>query len=211
VTTDVDNPFSTGLVQSIARPGGNVTGFTNDSTRLLTKAAQLARELFPEVCCFLWLRNPANPANMAATPSLKEMAAKIGVETKIVDVATPAQFDQFLQAPLDERFKRVLLVQPDLTFYSRRTELGDYALQRGLAMFTTFRANGALLTYTHDGSEEARIVADFVDKILKGAKPADLPVQAPTKFVMIINLKTAKALGITIPPSIIAQATESVE
>jgi putative ABC transport system substrate-binding protein len=178
---------------------------------LFTKTAQLARELFPEACCFLWLRNPANPANVAATPSLKEIFAKLGVETKIVDVATADQFDQFMHAPVDERFKRVLLVQPDLTFYSRRTELVDYALHRGLAMFTPFPAKGALLTYTYDAREGASIIASFVDKILKGAKPADLPVQAPTKFVMIINLRTARTLGIEVPQMLLAQADEVIE
>jgi putative ABC transport system substrate-binding protein len=135
----------------------------------------------------------------------------LGVEVKIIDAATPEQLDQFMQAPLDERFNKVLLPVPDLTFWARRTEIAEYALRRGLAMLMPFRTDGALLSYEEDTREQFRIIGSYVDRIIKGEKPADLPVQLPTKFRMVINLKTAKALGITISPSILAQADEFVE
>jgi putative ABC transport system substrate-binding protein len=211
VTDDVSNPFASGLIQSMAHTGGNVTGIGNDSYRLFIKVTQIAREAFPDVCCFLWMRNPSNPAHLASEPYYRELTGKLRIEARIVDVATPDQLDHFMGAPLDERFKHVLVVQPDRTFYSRRAEISDYALSRGLALFTPFRAEGALVSYSQDVAEEFSAVASYVDRILRGAKPADLPVQLPTKFLMTINLKTARGLGITVPPSVIGQATELIE
>jgi len=116
-----------------------------------------------------------------------------------------------MQAPLDDRFNKILLLMPNPAIFSRRAELAEYALRRGLALLAPFRTERALISYQVDYDEMSNRIASFVDRILKGARPGDLPVELPTKFKTIIDLRSAKALGLTIPPSILAQATELIE
>jgi putative ABC transport system substrate-binding protein len=141
----------------------------------------------------------------------ERIAQGLGKEVKFVDAATPEELDHFMLAPLDERFDKVLMVGVDVLYFTHRAEIAENALRRGLAVFAPFATEAALISIEADPEEGYRVVASYVDRILKGAKPADLPVQLPTKFEMVINLRTAKALGITIPPSILAQADRVIE
>jgi putative tryptophan/tyrosine transport system substrate-binding protein len=206
------NPITMGWVQSFAHPGGNLTGFYNEASVWITKTLQLATEILPGTCCFLVLRNPANPAQRAGS-AMRDAASSLGIELKPIDAATPEQMDQAFEAPLDTRFA-ALYVGKDFLFGSQFAKIAAFAQRRKLAMFTPFREgakSGALLAFDNDADEEYRVVATYVDKILKGAAPAELPIQQPTKFVIVINLKTAKTLGITIPESILGRADELIE
>jgi putative ABC transport system substrate-binding protein len=211
VMIDVGNPNLPGLIESLAHPGGNVTGYSTDAQAWAFKRFQIAKEIFPEVCCFLYLSNPSNPAQLASRPMTERIAQGLGREVKFIDAATPEELDHFMQAPIDERFDKVLMVGVDVLFFTHRAEIAEFALRRGIAMFAPFITDAALISIEADPDEAYRVVASYVDRILKGTKPADLPVQLPTKFVTVINLQTAKALGITIPQSILAQADRVIE
>ena len=141
-------------------------------------------------------------------------AKSLGIEIKLIEATNLEQLDQVLAAPLDARFGKVMQMSADVLFWAHRAEIAEACLRRGIALFAPFRENaeaGALMAYGVDTDDEFRAVAVYVDKILKGAKPADLPVEQPTRFRLVINLKTAKALGLTIPAAVLGRADEVIE
>jgi putative ABC transport system substrate-binding protein len=214
VMLNVGNPIATGLIQSLAHPGGNVTGTSNAVEEWGAKRLQMVTEVLPGIRCLIWLMNPANPAAVANAPMLRKAGEKLGIEFHVMEAATPDQLDQALAVPLDDRCRAALFLPLDGLFVRRRAQIADFALRQRIALFSPFLEDaeaGALIAYGINADDQWRLGASYVDKILKGAKPADLPVQEPVKFEMVVNLKTAKALGIVIPPPILVQASEVIE
>jgi putative tryptophan/tyrosine transport system substrate-binding protein len=207
------DPVGYGLVQSLAHPGANITGRSDSAGELGPKRMQLVTETLPGICCVARLANPSNPGNVASLLANRSAWASLGIEVKAIEAATPDQLDEVLAAPLDDRFK-TLFIAADAMLAAHRVQIAEAALRRGLATFGAFPDDaraGFLEAYGENPANTSAVTAGYVDKILKGAKPADLPVQQPTAFELVVNLKTAKALGLTIPHSIITRADEVIE
>jgi putative ABC transport system substrate-binding protein len=207
-----NDPVTVGLVASLARPGGNVTGFASLYTELPGKWVELLKEALPLVSrvAVIW-----DPRTGPATVRVSEAAARaLGLHLQVLSVGRP---DDFVTAFAEAQKSRAeaLIVLSSAFLYAHRTRLVELAAQHRLpAMYHQsdfVLGSGGLMSYGPDLYDLFRRSATFVDKILKGAKPADLPVEQPTKFELVINLKTAKALGLTIPPSVLARADEVIE
>jgi putative ABC transport system substrate-binding protein len=215
VFLQANDPVEQGLVSSLARPGGNTTGFTQMSAELDPKRLELLHDIVPSVSRAAFLVNPTLTPGLPERVAHAEAAAKsLGIALRRVDAATPAELTAALTA-VEASSSEALLIQSDpMLNGTESSRILDFALAHRLP--TVFEgqtrvAPGALLSYGPDLLENARLAAGYVAKILKGTKPADLPVQQPTKFRLVINLKTAMALGLTIPPSILARADEVIE
>jgi putative ABC transport system substrate-binding protein len=209
------NPVEMGLVTSLARPGGNTTGFTQMSAEVDSKRLGLLHEIAPAVSRAAFLINPSLTPGLPKRLANAEAAAKtLGITLRRLDATTPAELTTAL-ATIDASSGEALLVQNDaLLTGTEGARIPDFAVAHRL--LTVFEnkpnvARGGLLSYGPDLSQNPRLAAGYVDKILKGAKPADLPVEQPTKFQLVVNLKTARALGLTIPTSILAGADEVIE
>jgi putative ABC transport system substrate-binding protein len=208
------NPVATGLVKTLARPGGNTTGFTQMSAELDSKRLALLHEIAPSLSRAVFLADP-RAQNIAQRVAHAQAVAKtLGIALRRLDAATLAELIAALTT-IDARSGEALLVPNDpLLTGSEGPRICDFALAHRLPSIFDSRRNvvaGALLSYGPDLNENYRLAAGYVDKILRGAKPADLPVQQPAKFELAINLKTAKALGLTVPPRLLAQADEVIE
>ena len=209
VMAGAGDPVATGLVESLARPGGNVTGQSSGGAEVAGKSLELARELIPAVRRVGGLADESDTVAKAYGAEISEAARGIGIEAEPI-ILRPGQ-------PLEPVFETMtgrrvdgLLIQGSIA----RKEMLDLAIKHRLPALTSIQLGpslGALASYGSDYLALARKSAVYVDKILKGAKPADLPVIFPTKFLLIINLKTAKALGITVPPALLARADEVIE
>lgn len=209
---NVADPIGSHLVQSLAHPGGNVTGIANGAEQWVAKRFEAVTEVLPGIRCVLALRNPENQSLMMLSDRVEALAAKLGFVLRQIDVGSVAQLDKALGNPPDEDCKTAMSLPLDTVLIARRAQIADYALRYRIALFAPFREDaeaGALMSFGIDLDDQWRLGAAYVGKILKGAKPEDLPVQQPTKFEIVINLKTAKALGLTIPQSILAQADRS--
>ena len=214
VMVSIGDPFSTGLIESLAHPGGNVTGVANAAEQANEKRLQMVVETLPASRCLLVLRNPSNPSIMAAEPARKKIADRLGLELMTMDAATPEQLDHVLALPPDERCKSAMYLPLDGLFIVKRQQIVEFALREKIALFAPFRADaraGALVAFGANLDEQWRISATYIDQILRGAKPNDLPVQQPVKFEMVVNLKTAKAIGVDIPTSLLLSADEVIE
>ncbi len=210
----IGDPIATGLVQSLAHPGGNVTGTANAVEEWGAKRLQTVVEMLPGIRCVMYLRNPANQSIMAADEKRKEVGKKLGIDFAVIDTATPEQLDQMLVSPLDDRCKTALFLPLDGLFIARRARIAEFALRQKVALFAPFREDaeaGALMAFGINLDEQWRLGAGYADKILKGAKPEDLPVQQPTKFEIVVNLKTAKAIGLEVPTSLLLSADRVIE
>jgi putative ABC transport system substrate-binding protein len=209
-----DNPVQHGLVARLARPGGNVTGLSYSvGPEIFGKDLELLREVIPEVRHVAVLSNSAGPNHALMISNVKTAARSLGVELLLLDARGPDEFDGAFAAIAKERVG-ALFVFGDPMFGVHRARLADLAAQNRLPTMYTNRPHveaGGLMCYGPSFSDLWRRAASYVDKILKGAKPADLPVEQPTKFELVINLKTAKALGLTVPPSLLARADEVIE
>jgi putative ABC transport system substrate-binding protein len=208
------NPVEQGLVTTLARPGGNTTGFTQMS-ELDSKRLELLHEIAPSVARAAYLVDPVLSPYLPKRFANAEAAAKtLGITLRRLDAATPAELTAAL-ATIDTSSGEALLVQSDpLLTGTERPRILNFAIVHRVP--TVFGSkppvvDGGLLGYGPDLNENARLAAGYVAKILKGAKPADLPVQQPTKFYLVVNLKTAQAIGLTIPPSILDLADEVIE
>jgi putative tryptophan/tyrosine transport system substrate-binding protein len=211
VFTAVSDPVGEGLVASLARPGGTVTGLTHFGRELLPKRLQLLREIAPTARVGILYNPPDTSARLLA--ELDETARSLGVDLRHMEAATPEALGGAFTALIREGVGAVL-VGNDAMFVSQRARLVQLASQHRLPAIyeeRQFAEVGGLMTYGPNAKANWRRAAAYVDKILKGAKPADLPVEQPTKFELVINLKTAKALGLTIPPSVLARADEVIE
>ena len=210
------DPVASGLVTSLARPGGNVTGLSVVIADLVGKCLGQLAQAVPGVSRVAVLWNPGDSPERTERDTLKRVEAAgraLGVRLQFVEVRGPVDFDRAFSEMTGAR-AGALTVLPSTMFFGERRRLVDLAAKNRLPAVYTLREfvdAGGLMAYGHSQADLNRRAATYVDKILKGAKPADLPVEQPTKFDLVINLKTAKALGLTIPPSVLARADHVVE
>ena len=212
VMATVADPVGSGLVASLAHPGGNVTGLSTMVVELVAKRLQLLQETLPKVTRVAVLWNPGTPFHPKAIEDLKAVAPSLSIQPKFVAARTPEEFGQAFSAASRAR-AQALYVIDDSFFVSRRQMLVRLASKARLPAIYGFRLyvdEGGLMSYGANLADHMRRAAVYVDKILKGAKPRDLPIEQPTKFELVVNLKTAKALGITIPQSILLRADEVI-
>jgi putative tryptophan/tyrosine transport system substrate-binding protein len=206
-----------GLVASLARPGGNLTGVSFLSAELHAKRFELLSELVPQAKVIALLVNPNNPATERVMRAMQEAARAKGVQLHILKASTILKIDSEIDAAfaaLVQRQAGALVVSADPLFFARREQLVALAARHTVpAIYEVreFTTDGGLISYGANFKAVFRQVGVYAGRILKGAKPADLPVVQPTTFELVVNLKTAKALGLTIPPSILAQADEVIE
>lgn len=207
------DPVGFGLITSLAHPGGNVTGLANFAELLASKQLDLLRELLPRLSRVAMLVNISNPLHV---PQLREMQAAI-TEAKVdffeADIRGPNEFEDVF-AVLAREKPHALLVPPDPLFYASRRQIAERTATARLPAIYGYRdhvEDGGLISYGPDLGANYRQAATYVDKILKGAQPADLPVEQPNKIELAINLKTAKELGLDVPPILLARADEVVE
>ena len=208
------DPVGLGLVESLARPGGNVTGLSfSVGTDIVGKWLELLKETVPKVRRVAVLSNPANPSHALAIESVIVAARAVGVQLQLLGASGPNQFDNAFAAMARER-AGALLVVLDPFFGFHRARLSDLAAKSRLpAMYGSreFPEAGGLMSYGANFRHSFHRSATYVDKILKGAKPADLPIEQPAEFELVINLKTAKLLGLTVPPAVLLRADQVIQ
>ena len=208
------DPVAAGLVASLVRPGGNVTGVTNLNTELGPKRLELLRELIPTANTIALLVNPTSPfVTENISRELQSAARTLGLQLHILNASTERDFDKVFETLLQLRAD-ALVIAPDAMFISRSEQLGALTLRHAVPAITQFReftVAGGLMSYGGSFTEAARQVGVYTGRILKGEKPADLPVQQIAKVEMIINMKTAKALGLNVPNTLIGRADELIE
>jgi putative ABC transport system substrate-binding protein len=213
VMAQLADPVGAGLVASLGRPGGNVTGMTTQDTDLIGKRLELLLEVAPKVSRFALLVDETNPGTVVIASGTQVAARSVGVQLQYLGVRDPSELEHaFFVMKQDQA--GALIVESSSMLFMWRTRLADLALKNRLPTIFAQREYaeaGGLLTYAADFSDLFGRAATFVDKILKGAKPADLPVEQPTKFELVINLKTAKVLGLEVPPTLLARADEVIE
>jgi len=214
VMTTVRDPVGTGLIASLARPGGNVTGMSGSAgLEIVAKQLELLKETVPEIRRVAILSNPANAYHQLAIREVNAAARSLGVQLQLLEARGPNEFDGAFAAMAKERVGALLVVS-DTIFNNHRERLADLAARSRLPAAYGVRESveaGGLMSYGASFLDLYRRSAAYVDKILKGAKPADLPVEQPTKFELVINLRTASALGLTVPPALLARADEVIE
>jgi putative ABC transport system substrate-binding protein len=210
------NPLEFGAVASLARPGGNVTGLTTLSVELSSKRLELARELVPTTSRFviIWRDSGMRPDPAQLYIRETQAAAKaLGLRVDAVGIRNPAELDGVFSTIAKES-RTVLLVIPSSTIFGERGRVAELAVRHQLPTVHSSREYaeaGGLMSYGANLADSFRRAAGYVDKILKGAKPADLPVEQPTKVELVINMRTAKALGLTIPPAVLTRADEVIQ
>ena len=207
------DPVGFGLVKSFSHPGGNVTGLTNFAEELASKQIDLMRELLPDLARLAALVNVANPLHVPQWRETQAAAAQAAVALVAFELRSPDQLEEAFARFARERAD-ALLVPPDVTFSTHGRRIANLALDARLPTIFFLRQSaedGGLMSYGPNQVENYRRAATYVDKILKGAKPQDLPIERPTKFELVINLKTAKMLGLTVPPALFARADEVIE
>ena len=209
----VADPVGRGIVASLARPGGNVTGITTQAEVVSAKLLELLTEAVPGLTQIAVLRNPRNPAAALQLQWTELAAQSLGMQLHVVDVRDPSEFEAAFVSMTRER-AGALIVLADTMFLSQRRQLADLAIKHRLPATFNWREYaeaGGLIAYGPRLADQWRRVAEFVDKILKGVRPAELPVELPMRFELVLNLKTAKELGLTIPPVLRFQADEVIE
>jgi ABC-type uncharacterized transport system substrate-binding protein len=213
VMSNVTDPVGTGLVVSLARPGGNITGFSNVFEEVGGKQLELLKEAFPKVSRVVVLWDPANAGNAAWLEEMKTAAKGLRTTLQPLEIHPTENFDRELSAIKAEGATAMcVLVNAQTHIY--RPRIVDFATKRRIpAMYSdrVFVEAGGLMSYGPNTADLFRRAAVYIDKILKGAKPADLPVEQPTKFELVINLKTAKQIGLTIPPNVLARADKVIK
>jgi putative ABC transport system substrate-binding protein len=213
VMMNTPDPVQLGLVASLARPGGNVTGLTTLTVDVSIKQLELLKEAVPRASRVALLWNPDNPWHPAAVKALQTTAGSQGFQLQVLEARGTEAIDRAFHAMATER-AQALLVLADPMMFMHRQRLADLATKHRLPMVGSVRAYtgaGSLMSYWADRTDLSRRAASYVDRILKGARPGELPIEQPTKFELIINLKTAKALGLTIPQSLLLRADEVIQ
>jgi putative ABC transport system substrate-binding protein len=214
VMVGVADPVGSGLVSSLARPGANITGTSSMTAEVVGKQLELLKETVPNISRVAVLWNPANPTFQAIQRREAEDAARtLGVQLQLVEARSPDEIDRAFEMVARER-TRALLVLNDPVFTAHRKRIADLSAKHRLPAFggtLEYTEVGGLMAYGPSFPDMYRRAATYVDKILKGTKPADLPVEQPTKFELVINLKTAKQIGLTIPPNVLARADKVIK
>jgi putative ABC transport system substrate-binding protein len=212
VFATASDPVSTGVVAGLARPGGNVTGLSSQGPDIAGKRIELLREVFPNIRRFAILANASNPYVQIALSEAHDAIRNFGLESATFDIQRAEDIVsafEGLQGRVD-----ALYVAADPLVFSNRIHINNLALKMRLPTMHTVREYveaGGLMSYGPSWEDMWRRAAHYVDKVLRGAKPADLPVEQPTKFELVINLKTAKALGLSVPPKLLFTADEVIE
>jgi len=208
------DPVAVGLVTSLARPGGNVTGVTNINVELAPKRLEILRELVPTANVIALLVNPTSPdITKTVSRDLQTTARILGLQLHILHARTDGDFDTVF-ATLIQLRAGALMIAPDLFFITRNEKLATLTIRHAVPAITQYRefaTAGGLMSYGGSITDAARRVGAYTGRVLKGEKPADLPVQRSTKVELIINLKTARALGLTVPPTLLRRADEVIE
>ncbi len=206
----VSDPVGSGLVTSLSHPGGNITGLTHISKEVQAKRVQLLKELVPRVSRIAVLAGPSSSLTLTETQAA---AQALGLQVDVVEVHGPDELEEAFSRAGRGR-AQALVVLPEASFVAQGQRIGQLAVTNRLpTVFETksYVSAGGLMSYGADLVEQVRRSAIYVDRILKGAKPADLPVEQPSKFELVINLKTAKALGLTIPQALLLRADEIIQ
>jgi putative tryptophan/tyrosine transport system substrate-binding protein len=212
VFTSVGDPVGTGVVASLARPGGNVTGLSNLSPELSGKQLELLKEAFPKISHVAVLWETANAGNAASLGEMKVAAEALRVTLQRLEFRGPDDFEPAFSAIKRERASALIVLRNSI-IRKHLAQIVDFAAKSRLpAMYpdSLYTDAGGLMSYGPNPFEQSRGAARYVDKILKGTKPADLPVEQPKKFEFIINLKAAKQIGVTIPPNVLARADKVI-
>jgi putative ABC transport system substrate-binding protein len=206
------NPVDAGFVASLARPGGNITGLASQYEEIVTKQVQLLAETVPKLSRLVLLHHASMPQRVTARAAVGA-ANQLGLKTRVVEVSEVAEFEGAFRTARDDR-AQALLVLPSPFFSAHRRVLIKLAASYRLPAFYEFKEyvqDGGLISYGPSLPDMWRRAASYVDRVLKGAKPGDLPIERPTTFELAVNLKTAKALGLTIPPTVLARADEVIQ
>jgi putative ABC transport system substrate-binding protein len=212
VFTSVADPIRTGLVESLARPGGNITGLTNIAAELSGKRLELLKETDPKFSRVAVLWNPESPALTVVFKESEAAARALGLQLQSLEVRGPVDFESAFKAAA-ERHAGALLVPSSQFFMRHRVKLAELAVKSRMSAIYAdkdYVEAGGLMSYGPSLADLYRRAANYVDKILKGRKPADLPVEQPIRFELIINLKTAKQIGLAIPPNVLARADKVI-
>jgi putative ABC transport system substrate-binding protein len=207
------DPVALGLVDSLARPGGNITGFTSIASVLTGKRLELLKEAVPKLSRVAVLWDPQNPGSAQQWKESQLPARELGLQLHSIEVSSADKFEGAFKEATKAR-SAALAIMASPFFYSNQKQLADLATKNRLpAIYPrgNFVASGGLMSYGADEAEPWRRAASMVDKILKGTKPAEIPVEQPTKFELIINLKAAKQIGLTIPPNVLARADKVIK
>ncbi|WP_108522709.1 ABC transporter substrate-binding protein [Bradyrhizobium algeriense] len=209
----VFDPVGLGLVQSLSRPGGNITGLATSAGVTVAKQIEILRELVPGASKIAILANPGNPMQrLILADEVPSTARKLGVALPIVEATTAEELDSAFASAAAQHADAMIVFGDPLTVVQAPRVIALAAKHHLPAIHLSRQfANGGLIVYGPDIADLFHRAAGYVDKILKGAKPADLPVEQPTKFQLVINMKTAKALGLTVPPSLLVRADEVIE
>jgi putative ABC transport system substrate-binding protein len=213
VFTQTSDPVGAGYVASLAQPGGNATGFTISEYGISGKWVELLKEIAPRVTRAAVLRDATVPQGVGQFAAMQAVAPSFGVEVSPIDVRDAGEIERTVTAFARSKNGGLIATGSSLTILHRELIITLAAQHRLPAVYWNrfYVTGGGLISYGVDSIDPHRQAAGYVDRILKGEKPADLPVQAPTKYELVINLKTAKALGLTVPPSLLARANEVIE
>jgi putative ABC transport system substrate-binding protein len=208
VFVGVADAVGAGLIASLAHPGGNMTGLTSLAPELSGKRLELLKETFPKVSRVAVLRNPSNPGDPILWKETQAASQALGLQLQSLEVRSPKDLDDAFQSAA-RAGTQALLTLPDPLLQSHRKQIVDFAAKNRLPAIHPdgeYVEAGGLMSYAANAIEFYARAASYVDRVIKGAKPADLPVEQPTKFELVINLKTAKQIGLTIPPNVLARA-----
>ena len=213
VMAAANDPVTSGLVESLRHPGGNITGLSQMSPEVTGKRLEMLKEIVPALSRVAVLWNPRGNAATLTWQELRLPAQKLEIKLHSLEIGSPKEIDRALEDATRARAE-ALFILPDPVTGTNLKRIADLAVKNRLPsifQFSEFADAGGLLTYGPDRADMYRRAASFVDKILRGAKPADLPVERPIKFELVVNLKTAKALGLTIPPEVMVRATRVIQ
>jgi putative ABC transport system substrate-binding protein len=213
VFTQTPDPVAAGFVASLARPGGNATGFTTSEYGISAKWLELLKEIAPGVKRAAVLRDPTVASGIGQFASIQSVAPSFGMELSPIDLRNESELERSIASFARESNGGLIVTSSSLAAVHRQTIITLAARYRLPAVYNYryFTTSGGLISYGSDPIEQYRRAAGYVDRILRGEKPADLPVQAPTKYELAINLKAAKTLGLTVPPSLLARADAVIE
>jgi putative ABC transport system substrate-binding protein len=214
IMTNVGDPVKSGFVASLARPGGNITGLSSLAPELSGKQLELLKEIVPRLSRVAVLGTSTNPDNAQMLREMELAAKAFDVKLQYLDVRSPKDIETAFRAASKGRAEAFLMILPPSITIAHRTHFVELAVKSRLPAIYNRREYveaGGLMTYGVNNTDLGRRAASMVDKILKGAKPADLPVERPTKFEFIINLKAAKQIGLTIPPNVLARADKVIK